>query len=98
MSAYVIAFVNVDDMERYKHEYVPLIIDNLKQYDGKIIISSDSALVKEGAWPEGRTVVIEFDDLQSAEKWYHSDEYKPLIALREEIALSKLAILDGVAE
>jgi uncharacterized protein (DUF1330 family) len=98
MSAYIIAFVDVNDSERYRQDYVPLIMDTLKQYGGKIIVSSETAIVKEGHWPKGRTVVLQFDDLASAEKWYHSADYKPLIILREEIASSSLAFFDGVSK
>lgn len=96
MAAYLIAFVDVHDIERYTREYVPKILETLAPIQGKILASTDATSVKEGAVPEGRTVIIEFPDLETANTWYNSSEYAPLITLREELASSNLALLPGV--
>jgi uncharacterized protein (DUF1330 family) len=43
---------------------------------------------------ETRLVVLEFDSLESARRWYRSDEYRPLIELRESISSGTVFFVD----
>ncbi len=95
MPAYMIAFVDIHDRARFAREYVPPIVGTLEPYGGRILAASDEARTLEGAAPAGRTVILEFPDLESAHKWYASDAYAPLLALRESIATSSLVSLAG---
>jgi uncharacterized protein (DUF1330 family) len=87
MPAYLIAFVDIRDRARFAKEYVPAV--------GRIIAVSDEARTLEGAVPPGRTVIIEFPDLDRAQKWYGSDAYAPLIALRKALATTSIVVLPG---
>lgn len=97
MAAYVIAFVEVEDLEIYAAQYVPILLSTLAQFGGAILASTDEIHVKEPPWPVGRTVVLEFPSLIRAQQWYHSAEYRPLIKLRTTIASSCLAMFEGLA-
>jgi uncharacterized protein (DUF1330 family) len=96
MSAYLVAFVDVHDHERFTKEYVPPIAETLQPFDGRVLAASDEAVNLEGKLPPGRTVIIEFPDLDRARRWYSSDAYVPLLELRKSIATTVLAILPGV--
>jgi uncharacterized protein (DUF1330 family) len=96
MPAYVIAFVDVHDHDRFVKEYVPPIADTLRPFDGKVVAATDEAVTLEGHLPPGRTVIIEFPDLERARAWYASAAYAPLIALRKTIATTSLAMLPGL--
>jgi uncharacterized protein (DUF1330 family) len=39
--------------------------------------------------------MIEFPDLDRAQKWYESDVYAPLIALRKALATTSIVVLPG---
>jgi uncharacterized protein (DUF1330 family) len=95
MSAYVIAFVDIHDHARFAKEYVPPIAATLERFGGRVIAVSDDARTLEGAVPPGRTVIIEFPDLDRAQNWYTSDAYAPLLALRKTLATTSLVILPG---
>jgi uncharacterized protein (DUF1330 family) len=97
MSAYVIAFVDIHDRARFAKEYVPPIAATLEPFGGRPIAVSDEAETVEGKVPPGRTVIIEFPDLERARQWYASDAYAPLIVLRKTIATTSLVILSGGA-
>ena len=97
MPAYIIAFVDIHDRTRFAQEYLPPIAGTLEPYGGRVLAASDEARTLEGALPPGRTVILEFPDLDRAHKWYASDAYAPLLALRESIATTSLVALSGVA-
>ena len=96
MPAYLVAFVDVHDRVRFAKEYVPPIAATLEPFGGRVLAASDDAVTLEGALPPGRTVIIEFPDLDRARGWYSSDAYAPLLELRESLATTSLAILPGV--
>jgi len=95
MSAYMIVFVDIHDRTRFAQEYVPPILGTLEPYGGRILAASDEVSTLEGAVPPGRTVIIEFPDLERAHEWYGSDAYAPLLALRESIATTSLVAVPG---
>ncbi len=95
MPAYVIAFVDIHDHARFAKEYLPPIAATLEPFGGHVVAASDEARTLEGAVPLGRTVIIEFPDLDRAQNWYTSDAYAPLLALRKTLATTSLVILPG---
>ncbi len=96
MAAYVIAIIDVNDAARYQDENVPRVGPLLDKHGGQLLAASDAVDVKEGPWPPGRVVVIEFPTRAAAEAWYADSEYQPLLKLRGEISDGLLAIVDGV--
>src|SRR5262249_32462676 len=96
MPAYVIAFVDIRDRDRFANEYVPPIAATLQPFSGKVVAATDEAVTLEGTLPTGRTVILEFPDLDRARGWYTSAAYAPLIALRKTIATTSLALLPGI--
>ena len=87
--------MDIHDRARFAKEYVPPIAATLEPFGGRILAASDEARTLEGAVPPGRTVIIEFPDLDRAQKWYTSDAYAPLLALRKTLATTSLVILPG---
>lgn len=96
MAAYVIAFVEVNDNERYDAEYVAHVGPLVAKHGGRPLILTPSPDVREGDWPRGRNVVLEFPDRAAAEAWYNDPDYLPYIKLRQELSHGTLAIIDGV--
>jgi len=95
MPAYLIAFVDIHDHRRFAQEYVPPIAGTLEPYGGRVVAVSDEAKTLEGTVPPGRTVIIEFPDVDRAREWYASDAYAPLLSLRKSLATTSLIILPG---
>lgn len=95
MPAYMIAFVDIRDRARFVQEYLPGVAATFEPYGGRLLAACDETKTLEGMVPRGRTVVIEFPDLDSAHQWYASDAYAPLLELRESIATTSLTSLPG---
>jgi len=95
MSAYIIAFVDIHDRTRFAQDYVLPIAATMEPFGGRVVAASDEATTLEGSVPPGRTVLVEFPDLDSARRWYASDAYAPLLALRKSITTSSAVLLPG---
>ncbi len=95
MPAYLVAFVEIHDRKRFANDYVPGIPASLEPYGGRILAACDEPKALEGAVPPGRAVILEFPDPESARKWYESDAYAPLLALRLSISTAWLAAVPG---
>jgi len=59
-----------------------------------LIIGSPHEVV-EGTWHGDITVLLEFESLEAATAWYHSDEYQAVAPRRQAAASSNVAIFSG---
>ena len=95
MAAYVIVEVNVSDPQLYA-EYAKGVPASIAAYGGKYLVRGGAVETKEGGWTPKRVVVLEFPSMDQARKWYHSQEYKPLLDMRLKAASAKLILVEGV--
>ncbi|HEX5586493.1 MAG TPA: DUF1330 domain-containing protein, partial [Acidimicrobiia bacterium] len=73
MTAYVLVDMDVTDPARYD-EYRALAGPSVAQYGGRYLVRGGASEVLEGDRVPNRTVVLEFDDLDAARRWYASPE------------------------
>lgn len=65
--------------------------------DGVKILSFDpSPTVLEGAWHGPQTILMEFESVEAASDWYHSDLYQAAAKLRQAAADCNVAIISGL--
>jgi uncharacterized protein (DUF1330 family) len=91
--AYVIAEVEVTDPATFQ-DYVAKAVPTLGPHKAQFLARS-KAVSKEGTAPAGEIVVLRFDSLEEAERWYHSQEYADAIPLRQRSANTRLFIIEG---
>ena len=96
MKAYVLAFMDVKDDTKYDTDYVAHVGPLVAKYGGKPIALTKAADVREGTWPPGRNILLEFPDRASAVAWYEDPDYAPFIKIRNGLADGSLAIIDGL--
>ena len=72
-----------------------LMAEYRKHTPGLIAKFGGKCVHLEGGWHPSRMVVIEFPDLQAAEHFYYSAEYKPVLDLRLKAGKSKAILVDG---
>ena len=94
--AYVVAEVHVTDPAGFMN-YVKQVPGTLAAYHGKTVARALPD-VREGRPPDGDIVIIAFDSLQDANRWYGSPEYSKLIPLRQQAATTRLMIVDGLPQ
>lgn len=94
MAAYLIADVEITDPAAFE-EYRQRVPATIAAYGGRYLVRGGATAVLEGDWSPRRLIVVEFESLARAHAWYASPEYRPLIALRERSAKTRLVIAEG---
>jgi uncharacterized protein (DUF1330 family) len=95
MAAYVIADIEVTDRDGFA-EYQQKVPGTIAAYGGRYLVRGGASEVLEGSWSPRRSVVLEFPSMAQLKTWYHSPEYRPLIAIRERTTRSNLMVVEGV--
>ena len=95
MSAYVIAHIEVNDAETFDayREKVPAVIE---KFGGRYLVRGGTVHGLEGQWTIPRLVIIAFDSLEAAQRFYHSPEYQEILPLRLQAAEGTVVIAEGV--
>ena len=94
MAAYVIASIEVTDPETYA-EYRAQVLPTVERYGGRFLVRGGNSEILEGSWQPQRVVVLEFPDADAARRWHSSDEYRPLIELRQRASNGNLLLVEG---
>lgn len=91
--AYWVVHVDIADPDAYA-AYRAANAAPLARFGARFLIRGGAQRVTEGT-ARGRTVVVEFPDLASAEACYASAEYQAAKALRDPVATADLIIVEG---
>ena|SRR5437588_3995927 len=94
MPAYVIANVEVTDPEAYE-EYRRHVPGTLELYGGRFLVRGGEVEQLEGSWEPHRLVVLEFESVEAARRWYGSPEYQAIIGLRQRTSNGDLVLVEG---
>ncbi len=95
MSAYMIARVEVSDLEKFKL-YAAAAGPVTQKFGGKYLARGGELAGLENFDDDGkRVVIIEFSDMNTAKAWYNSPEYQEAKKLREDAAVGNFLIVDG---
>ena len=95
MAAYVIAETDVHDPERYER-YRAASPGAIAAGGGRFIARGGELAVLEGDWQPKRLVLVEFDDLGAARRWYDSPQYREARRLREGAATLRIVAVEGL--
>jgi uncharacterized protein (DUF1330 family) len=95
MPAYVIAETDVTDPECYE-QYKVVSPTTVAVGGGRFLVRGGELVVLEGDWQPSRLVVLEFEDLAAAKRWYESEVYQEAKKLREGAAHLRVVAVEGV--
>jgi uncharacterized protein (DUF1330 family) len=95
MAAYVIIETQVTDPEQYE-KYKAASPGAVAAGGGRFLVRGGEMAVLEGDWRPPRLVVLEFEDLAAAQRWYHSEAYQEAKRLREGAARLHMVAVQGV--
>lgn len=95
MSAYFIVEVEITDPIPYEG-YKPLAAASIEKYGGRFKVRGGKAELIEGVNPPKRVVVIEFNSVEAAKRWYDSREYQDALAIRQRASKSRAILVEGV--
>jgi uncharacterized protein (DUF1330 family) len=94
MAAYIIADVEITDLEEYQR-YAKQVPPTLEQYGGKFLVRGGQPETVEGGWNAKRIVIIEFPSIEQAKAWYGSAEYSSIAGIRHHSAVSRIVLVQG---
>ena len=93
MAAYIKSAIDIYDKKKFDKIYFPAILKQVEQYGARLLAASDMPHIVEGNWLRGRAVLWEFPDAETAKTWYQSEEYAPLLKLRQEISTASIILI-----
>lgn len=91
--AYVIARVTVTNPEAYA-EYAKGATEAIRQYKGRPLVRGGAYEALEGE-ARPRNVVIEFESMEQAKRYYYSAEYQAAKAKRDGACVAEFVVVEG---
>jgi uncharacterized protein (DUF1330 family) len=95
MPAYVIVETDVTDPEQYE-QYKAASPAAIAAGGGRFLVRGGELTVLEGDWHPPRLVMLEFEDLEAARRWYESEAYQEVKKLREGAANFRAIAIQGL--
>lgn len=95
MPAYVIVETDVTDPDQYER-YKAASPGAVAAGGGRFLVRGGELTVLEGDWHPSRVVVLEFEDLAAAKRWYESEVYQEAKQLRKGAAHFRMVAVQGV--
>ena len=96
MAVYVIVSIRAvhdpEKLQQYREQFDSL----LGRYGGRRIVATDQVHVLEGNWRPTRLAIYEFESMEQLRAGYASEEYQPLIQLRQEAIDSDIVVVEGL--
>lgn len=94
MAVYAIVQVDVRDADEYA-KYAELAGPAVAKYGGEFLARGGEVKVKEGT-TRARCVIIRFDDMETAERFYHGPEYQEALAYALPVSDRDYKFVQGV--
>jgi len=95
MSAYVVVEVEITDPERFK-DYQAMVPATIAAFGGKYLVRGGEVETLEGSWNPSRVVVLEFESVEQAKRWWDSDDYREARDLRQATSNTNMIVVQGV--
>ncbi|HLO64011.1 MAG TPA: DUF1330 domain-containing protein [Azonexus sp.] len=93
---YIVAEVKVHDTDAIAR-YRQLSTAAVEQYGGRFLVRGGASEILEGKWsPPERMIVVEFESVAQAKRFYDSTEYQAARKVREQIAEMNMLVISGV--
>ncbi|HEX6626992.1 MAG TPA: DUF1330 domain-containing protein, partial [Gemmatimonadaceae bacterium] len=83
------------DEEHYA-PYRARVTDQIQQYGGEYLVRGGRIERLEGDWQPGRVVVIRFESIAAARRWWESEDYAELKAIRQATTDTNMIVVEGV--
>jgi uncharacterized protein (DUF1330 family) len=95
MPAYVIVETAIHDPEQYER-YKAASPGAVAAGGGRFVARGGELAVLEGDWNPKRLVILEFEDLEAAKRWYASPGYQDVMKLRDGAADLNMVAVEGI--
>ena len=93
--AFIIAQATVSNPEQYEG-YKALAGAAVAKYGGKYVVRGGATQLLEGDWAPPRLVILEFESVEQAKRFYDSPEYQAARAQRQGAAQMNMLVVEGL--
>ncbi len=93
--AFIIAQATVSNPEQYEG-YKALAGAAVAKYGGKYVVRGGATYLLEGDWAPPRLVILEFDSVEQAQRFYDSSEYRAARQQRQGAAQMNMLVVEGL--
>lgn len=93
---YIIARVDVTDEPAYAR-YAAMATPVIEKFGGRVLVRGGTCHLLEGEG-RARNVVIEFDSLEQAQRYYHSPDYAQARAARAGAGIADFIAVEGAPD
>ncbi|WP_241613059.1 DUF1330 domain-containing protein [Rosenbergiella epipactidis] len=76
--AYFVFDAKIEDPKAL-NPYLEKVEETYKAFGGEMLVQGGELEVIEGNEPKGKLVILKFDSMQTAKKWYQSEAYQAII-------------------
>ncbi len=91
---YLLGQITINDKEQYK-KYDSKIGDIIQEFGGKYLVKGGLRVVKEGNPTFQRDVLVEFKDIEAAQRFFSSQRFKEISRFRKAGSTGFLLLLNG---
>ena len=91
---YIIGQITITDPKKYQR-YASETEKIIKKFGGRYLIRGGTQFIAEGNTRGNRDVVVEFDTLEKAKKFYDSEEYAKIIDIRKQNSTGYILLVEG---
>jgi uncharacterized protein (DUF1330 family) len=93
---YLVVECKVSDPVAYER-YKALAAPAIAAHGGRYLVRGGAVEVLEGGWrPPERLVIVEFDSVEQARKFYDSPEYRAAREARKDAASMNMLVVEGL--
>jgi uncharacterized protein (DUF1330 family) len=92
VAVYFVLMQEVEDVDRYRSEYLPAVRPFLERYGADVLVAGFDSEAAEGE-PPNSTVVLRFPDAEAARGMLEDPEYQPLRELRYSLTSRGQAVV-----
>ena len=94
VKGYLLGQITISDKSQYKL-YNSKIGNIIKEFEGKYLVKGGLRMVKEGHPSFQRDVLVEFKDIQTARRFFSSQQFKEISEFRKAGSTGFLLLLNG---
>lgn len=95
--AYLVARIDVQDQEKFS-EFRNMSGPIIKDHGGRLLVRNSQVDLREGGQDFTTVIIVEFDDMEAARRFYESEEYQAAIEVRQQAADTTLFLVEGAPE
>jgi uncharacterized protein (DUF1330 family) len=95
MAAYLLADLTISDPEGFR-AYQQRVGATLAPYGGTFLVRGGALETMEGDWHPQTLVILHFESVAQAWRWYQSPEYTALSEQRKQSASTQAIVVEGV--